>query len=88
MIYCLLIISIVVTIINIIKWVIFYIIKGYILSRYLKRKISKDFVSSISADMYFIISRVNNITASEIINELYISFKTSYQESEAYPLIV
>ena len=67
--------SAIVALIDFIKWLIYLCFKGYVLSKYLKRTKFNAFSKQLNADLYFIIlivsSNVNDITASELTNELF-----------------
>jgi len=67
--------SVKVTTIDFIKWVNYFIFKGTVLSKYLKRSKFEAFSKQLNTDLYFIILMVssndNDITASELINELF-----------------
>ena len=54
-IYCLLLISAAVTIMDLGKWIITYIIKGFTLSNYLKQQVSKDLQRYSSADLFLLL---------------------------------
>ena len=65
---------VIVTLIDFMKRSIYFIFKGIVLSKYLRRTKFRAFSKQLNADLYFIIlmvsSNVNDITASELTNEL------------------
>ena len=67
--------SVIVTTTDFIKWVNYFIFKGTVFSKYLKRTKFEAFSKQLNTDLYFIIlmisSNVNDITASELTNELF-----------------
>ena len=66
--------SVIATLADFMKWVTYFCFKGYVLRKYLKRTKFNVFSKQLNADLYFIIlivsSNVNDITASELTNEL------------------
>jgi hypothetical protein len=88
----LIVLSMALTLIDLMKWAIYYIFKQYVLVHYLDRKaalmynssnkkeVIGDFIASITVDLYFTIlmiaTNINSIIATEVLNELYITFKT------------
>jgi hypothetical protein len=91
----LIVLSMALTLIDLMKWAIYYVFKQYVLVHYLDRKaalmynssnkkeVIGDFIASITVDLYFTIlmiaTNINSIIATEVLNELYITFKTKRQ---------
>src|SRR5271156_6186884 len=81
----LLIISISLTILDLIKWLIYYMLKTIIILQYLQKNMAKDgdagcFIGSINSNVYFLIlmisTNINDIVAGEIVKGLYGNYKS------------
>ena len=91
----LIVLSMALTLIDLIKWAIYYVFKQCVLVHYLDRKavynkkkkeLIGEFSETITADLYFTIlmigTNINNIVATEVLNEMYITFISKRQRTE------
>src|SRR5271156_950309 len=91
-----LIISINLTILDLIKWLIYYMLKTIIILQYLQKNMVKDgdagcFIGSINSNVYFLIlmisTNINDIVAGEIVKGLYGNYKSKKKTSTEKLLI-